>query len=172
MTNTDSSTSRRRFLGQFGIVSGLALSSSRAFHAIASRSSPMSGNAVLGNGGVHHVALVTRDFDKTLEFYGRGLGFTVMFGWGKAPDRTVFLDSGNGSGIELGERLDFVPQLFPPEHLPLKTQEDWARTIFRSPPFLHFALRTTRLRAALDNVQKFGARLITGPNEDLVDTNT
>lgn len=62
----------------------------------------MSGtNAVIGGGGFHHVALRAKDFDASLKFYTRGLGFRQVMAWGEGDKRAVMLDTGDGSCLEI-----------------------------------------------------------------------
>ncbi len=51
--------------------------------------------------GFHHISLHTTDFDKSLEFYTKGLGFTVSRAWGEGDSRAVMLDVGDGGCIEM-----------------------------------------------------------------------
>jgi len=54
-------------------------------------------NKTLGGGGFHHVAIRSRDFDQTVDFYTRTLGFTPKIHWQAAPKREVMLDAGDGN---------------------------------------------------------------------------
>lgn len=57
-------------------------------------------NDILSGAGVHHVALMSSDFEASLAFY-KGLGMKETARWG-SPERTIaMLDIGNGSHIEL-----------------------------------------------------------------------
>ena len=57
-------------------------------------------NDILSGAGVHHVALMSSDFEASLAFY-KGLGMKETARWG-TPERTIaMLDIGNGSHIEL-----------------------------------------------------------------------
>ena len=59
-------------------------------------------NKVIRGMGFHHVAIKSRNFDKSLKFY-ESLGCTVTVSWGSAPKRAVMLDLGDGGCIELFE---------------------------------------------------------------------
>lgn len=80
-------------------------------------------NEKLRGGAFHHVAIRAKDFDRSLQFYTEGLGFTERMRWGTDTSRAVLLDTGGGDYLEIFER--------PAEH--------WADT---DPAILHFALRT------------------------------
>jgi len=51
--------------------------------------------------GVHHLALSTVDFDKSIKFYTEGLGFEKVAEWGEGTGRAALLDIGNGSFFEV-----------------------------------------------------------------------
>ena len=51
--------------------------------------------------GVHHIALRASDFDKSLQFYCEGLGFTLYRQWGEGDKRIAMLDMGSGNMVEL-----------------------------------------------------------------------
>ncbi len=72
----------------------------------------MSNNPKLGGGGLHHVAVNARDFDRSVHFYRDLLGCTEAVAWGEAPKRAILLDSGDGSHIELFEKpnLPAIPE--------------------------------------------------------------
>ncbi len=54
--------------------------------------------------GFHHIAIWTADWEKSLQFYSEGLGFTQKVAWGEAPKRAVMLDAGDGNYLEIFER--------------------------------------------------------------------
>ncbi len=51
--------------------------------------------------GYHHVAIRTRDFDKSLAFYRQVLGSEIHRLWGEGDHRGVLLTLGNGNLLEL-----------------------------------------------------------------------
>ena len=57
-------------------------------------------NDVLSGAGVHHIALMSSDFEASLAFY-KGLGMKETLRWGSPERRIAMLDIGNGSHIEL-----------------------------------------------------------------------
>jgi len=54
-----------------------------------------------GLNGIHHAAMRVRDFDASLRFYTRGLGFSRKLAWGEGDGRAAMLDAGNSNCIEL-----------------------------------------------------------------------
>jgi len=58
-------------------------------------------NKKIPNIGIHHLALATVDFDKSLRFYMDGLGFEKVVEWGDGAGRAALLDIGNGSHFEI-----------------------------------------------------------------------
>ena len=87
--------------------------------------------------GVHHLALLTADFNQSIKFYTEGLGFKVIIEWGEGPKRAAMLDIGNGSHFEI----------FACETL---EEEKNAR-------FTHFAFATSNVDLAYENAIKAGA---------------
>jgi catechol 2,3-dioxygenase-like lactoylglutathione lyase family enzyme len=102
-------------------------------------------NPVLGGGGFHHVAIKTRDWDRTMKFYQDTLGFRVKIGWNAAPKRAIMLDTGDGNYLEVFEDLAFAP---PP-----------------GGSIVHIALRTTRLDAVMEAVRATGAKITMEPKD-------
>ncbi len=58
-------------------------------------------NHVIANAGFHHIALRASDFEKSFEFYTKGLGFTSCLEWGEGDGRGAMLDMGDGAILEL-----------------------------------------------------------------------
>jgi glyoxylase I family protein len=102
-------------------------------------------NAILGNGGFHHAAVKTRDWAATMRFYCEGLGCTAKVTWADEPKRAGMFDCGDGNYIEVFEDLE------------------WA-----SPPIgpiIHFALRTTRVDAAMAHLKGMGYKITLEPKD-------
>ncbi len=58
-------------------------------------------NKAIGGGGFHHVAIKVANFDESVTFYTRALGFTECTRWGEADKRAILLDCGDGNFFEL-----------------------------------------------------------------------
>ncbi|MFH1496433.1 MAG: VOC family protein [Verrucomicrobiota bacterium] len=71
----------------------------------------MSGtNSLLGGGGLHHVALRTKDWDGSVAFYRDVLGFASRITWGDRPgQRAGMFDTGGGNYLEIFEDRDYAP---------------------------------------------------------------
>lgn len=80
-----------------------------------------------------------RDLEKSIEFYTEALGFVEKVSWGKAPKRTVLLDTGDGNYFEISQ-ADF-PQ-------------DFEEGVFK-----HIALRVDDCKAAIELARKAGAEV-------------
>ena len=53
--------------------------------------------------GLHHVAMNVTSLERSVSFYERAFGFTVMRKWGSPPSAAM-LDIGDGAILELFER--------------------------------------------------------------------
>jgi glyoxylase I family protein len=51
--------------------------------------------------GIHHVAMKVYDFEKTVEFYTKGLGFVKGISWGEGENRAIMIDIGEGTCLEI-----------------------------------------------------------------------
>ncbi len=107
-------------------------------------------NAILGNGGFHHVCLKTKDWDATMRFYKDTLGCTEKIAWRAAPARAVMLDAGDGNYIEVFE--------------------DLAYTGAPNGAVNHYAFRTTRLDAVAARVRAAGFKITVGPRDVTIQT--
>ena len=67
-------------------------------------------NQLLGGGGLHHVALKTKAWDASVEFYKGTLGFVEKIIWAY-PDgnRAGMLDTGGGNYLEIFEDRNYTP---------------------------------------------------------------
>ncbi len=95
--------------------------------------------------GFHHVALRASDFDASVEFYTRGLGFTPGISWGEGESRAIMLDTGDGNYLEIfaggtGERPG-------------------------GGGVLHIALRTSDCDVSVEAARAAGARITTEPKD-------
>ncbi len=102
-------------------------------------------NPVLGDGGLHHICLKTRDWERTLAFYRDVLGCTEKIAWRAAPQRAAMLDTGDGNYVEIFEDLAYVPAA--------------------NGTLIHVAFRTTRLDAVADRVRQTGAKITVEPKD-------
>ena len=100
----------------------------------------MSGkNKRIAGCGFHHVSMKVRDLEKSLKFYTEGLGFVEKVSWGKAPRRTVLLDTGDGNYFEISQGD------------PKQVQEPGI--------FGHIALRSDDCEAAIEAARSAGAEV-------------
>lgn len=80
-------------------------------------------NQIIKGMGVHHIALKSTDFDKSLAFY-KALGLTERVSWGSGDGRAAMLDFGDGNYLELfanGEKGDNTDKRF--YHLALRVDD-------------------------------------------------
>ena len=106
-------------------------------------------NKTLGGGGIHHVAIRVRDFDKSHAFYTRVLGFTERLHWSEKPRRAAMLDTGDGNYVEMFERVDQKPPA-----------ADGGEPII-----LHFAIRTTTIDDAVERARSAGCEVTMEPKD-------
>ena len=57
-------------------------------------------NEIIKGAGVHHIALMATDFEKSLAFY-KALGFKEVVRWGDEVKTIAMLDIGDGARVEL-----------------------------------------------------------------------
>ena len=160
--------SRRALLG-VGLAAGGAILPSASAMADSLTKPKSNGNPVLGEGGgLYHVAIRTHDWNRSLAFYEKALGFTVKVAWmGQDPGETsphhaALLDTGNGRYIELVEDPTFIP---PPSDLPPKA-------LPKTPILHHYCLRTARLNAACEHARAMGAKVIFEPMDHILEATT
>lgn len=99
----------------------------------------MGKNEAIGGGGFHHLAIRARDFDASVKFYTKGLGFVPRINWGEGDGRAVMLDTGDGSYLEI-----FAGGSDEPES---------------EGAVLHFALRTSDCDTAIERARAAGAEV-------------
>ena len=58
-------------------------------------------NQLIPGAHLHHIALRTLDFERSKEFYVKGLGFTPIAQWGNEARTICMLEAGDGGRIEL-----------------------------------------------------------------------
>lgn len=103
--------------------------------------------------GTHHIAVQTRDWDASVQFYTEVLGMEKIVQFGTPDRRKAFFDIGDGSYMELFEPTDESPKV-----------GDEAI----NDPVIHFALTTTDIEAAVERVREAGMTITTEPrNADL-----
>jgi lactoylglutathione lyase len=97
--------------------------------------------------GFHHIGLWVKDSKKSLDFYTRGLGGTVVFNFpmGESGQTIYLVDMGDNAVIEI------IPQGNGEEEI----NAHWA----------HIALRTGNTQAAYDAAIKAGAVSRTAPSD-------
>jgi len=97
--------------------------------------------------GFHHVAMRVRDFEHSVSFYAKGLGFSIVREWKTRDSRAVMLDMGDGAYLEIFERKTGQSAQIP--------SPDGA--------LLHFAIRTDNCDAALELARRAGADVTVDP---------
>jgi glyoxylase I family protein len=89
--------------------------------------------------GFHHLSMSVRDLNKSIEFYVDGLGFVEKVSWGKAPKRTVLLDTGDGNYFEISQA---------------DSPQDFEEGVFK-----HIALRVDDCKSAIELARAAGAEV-------------
>ena len=106
-------------------------------------------NPKIPNIGIHHLALASADFDKSVKFYTEGLGFKIVASWGEGDGRAALLDIGNGSHFEIFANGSVNPQ--------------------QNEKMVHFAFSTDDPDTAFNNAIAAGATPV--PNLEPKDVN-
>ncbi len=101
----------------------------------------MNENAI-GKKGFHHLAVKVRNYERSLEFYIKGLGLEVKYQWGEVGSRAAMIDLGNDNYIELFEGGDE------------KAEEKY---------YQHFALATVDCDGAIKKARAAGAKITDEP---------
>jgi glyoxylase I family protein len=161
------SINRRQLLTGM-LASGASALPLAAGHATTLDNASAQPNPVLGVGGIHHTAIRTRDWDRTLKFYHEVLGFRTKLAWQEVlgsmderlgadasrprNQRWAYLDSGDGTCVEVFEDANFSP---PPSGTdPTNTAGS---------PIVHVGIRTSRLDHVWGNARAFGCPVGDGP---------
>jgi glyoxylase I family protein len=108
--------------------------------------SKSSSNTQIPGCGFHHIAIRTSNWDKSLQFYQEGIGFTMKIQWGEAPKRACMLDTGDGNYLEIFER----------ETAPQSTSDE-------EPNILHLCFRADDVDAAVERARSAGAEVTVEP---------
>lgn len=98
---------------------------------------------------LHHVAVPTRDWDESLQFYTDVLGMRMVAEFSEPERRLCLLADGSGGHIEL-----YGPSVVSPTS-PSTTKGD---------PFNHIALGTDDTRAAIESVRALGYEVTYEPH--------
>ena len=173
--DTDAYVPRRRAV-LLALSTGLGLAAARRGEAATPQRGRPGRNAVLGGGGIHHTTVRTNDWERSLQFYEQVLGFRVLAAWeerdgsmderlagiGAHSQRWAYLDSGDGSCIEIFEDRSFTPPA-PDATDPTKSPGG---------PLVHFGLRTTRIDEVCKRAHALGVRVLEDPVDYTLHTTT
>ena len=110
-------------------------------------------NEAIGGGGFHHVAIKVANFDKSVEFYTRAMGFTEHARWGEGDARAILLDCGDGNFFEI-----FAGG---PAEAPASN----------AGPLLHVALRSDDVDGAIARARAGGAEITMEPKDVTIPSN-
>jgi len=109
-----------------------------------------SNNSLLPGGGIHHIAVQTFDPEASLRLYRDVLGMRIVKET-VTPQRSItLLDIGDGSHVELVATPGAAPG---------------GGIAAGNNPLLHIALRTTDLRAVIEQVRSAGYEITVEPKE-------
>lgn len=72
--------------------------------------------------GLHHVALNVADIDRSVDFYNRAFGMSIVRRWGDDP-RAAMLDMGDGAILEMFEKPEAAGQQGALIHIALRTED-------------------------------------------------
>ena len=113
-------------------------------------------NKAIGGGGFHHVAIKVANFDESVMFYTRALGFTEAVRWGKGDNRAILLDCGDGNFFEL-----FAGG----QPAPADAKAGGAG------PIIHVALRSDDVDGAVARARAGGAEITMEPKDVTIPSN-
>lgn len=108
-------------------------------------------NPVLGGGGIHHVALKTKNWDASLAFYKDVLGFAEKITWAY-PDgnRAGMFDVGGGHYLEIFENHVDTPAA--------------------NGALMHLAIRAKDVTAVTERVRAAGCKITMEPKDVTIQT--
>ncbi len=108
-------------------------------------------NPVLGGGGIHHVALKTKNWDASVAFYKDVLGFVEKITWAY-PDgnRAGMFDMGGGSYLEIFENHTDTPA--------------------PGGVLFHLAIRTNDVTGVTERVRAAGCKITVEPRDVTIQT--
>jgi len=107
-------------------------------------------NKAIGGGGFHHVAIKVANFDESVMFYTRALGFTEAVRWGKGDNRAILLDCGDGNFFEVFAGGQATPA---------DAKSGGAG------PIIHVALRSDDVDGAIARARAGGAEITLEPTD-------
>ncbi len=115
-------------------------------------------NSVIAGGGVHHIALQTRDWEASLKLYRDVLGMTEVTRFTDGDGQTIMLlDAGDGCCLELFEPTANTPTA--------NTLTGATNDPVTHGPVTHIALTTTDARAVTERVRRAGYEITVEPKE-------
>lgn len=97
-------------------------------------------NSIIEGCGVHHIALCSSDFEKSLKFYTEGLGFKIFKQWSNPEKQIALLDIGDGSYVEL-----------------FSNAKPGCSDCTDAGNYIHFAFRVKDSKAAFERALEYGA---------------
>lgn len=112
-------------------------------------------SSAIRTNGFHHVAMRVRDYDRTVQFYCRGLGFTQVRELKSNGTRTSLLDVGGGAYLEIFERKPTSSLL----------GNESITTTDPGAALLHFAVRTGNCDATLELARRAGGDVTMEPKD-------
>lgn len=103
----------------------------------------MGTNGTIGGGGFHHVAVLVKDFERSVRFYADGLGFEKRYMVKLGETQIGLLDTGDGNYVEL--------------------VEETGGSVSGPCVVAHIALRTTDCNVAIEAARRAGANITKEP---------
>ena len=113
-------------------------------------------NKAIGGGGFHHVAIKVANFDESVMFYTRALGFIEAIRWGEGDNRAILLDCGDGNFFEIFAGGQAAPA---------DAKSGGAG------PIIHVALRSDDVDGAVARARAGGAEITMEPTDVTIPSN-